>query len=139
MTDSRSGQCLCGAVRFTAEDVATKFGACHCDMCQRWAGGPFLATSVRKLTIEAEENLERYASSAWAERGFCRVCGSNLFYRVLKSDSHEICIGTFHDRDGIVLTSEIFIDQKPDGFSFAGDHPRLDEAKTLAKYPHWAD
>jgi len=139
MTGVRSGQCLCGAVRFKAEEMGTKFAACHCDMCQRWAGGPFLATSVRTLIFEGEENLQRFQSSAWAERGFCRVCGSNLFYRVRKSDSYEVCIGALDERDGLVMVSEIFIDNKPDGFSFAGDHPRLNEKETLAKYPHWAD
>ncbi len=103
------------------------------------SAGPFLATSVRTLTIEGEENLQRFQSSAWAERGFCRLCGSNLFYRVRASDTYEICIGAFDDRDGLVVASEIFIDSKPDGFSFAGDHPRLNEKETLAKYPCWAE
>ena len=39
---------MCGAVRFKAYEVETDFGACHCVMCQRWAGGPFFGTD--KLT-----------------------------------------------------------------------------------------
>lgn len=135
---TRTGQCLCGAVRYEAEDVENKVGVCHCIMCQRWAGGPFVTTTADKVTFQGEKNLTRYQSSDWAERGFCRVCGSNLFYRVLKLDSHEMCIGSFDDKHGITMTGEIFIDRKPDAYAFAGDHARLTEAETLAKFKDFA-
>ena len=38
----RTGRCLCGAVTFTCSDV-DEIDCCHCDMCRRWAGGPFFA------------------------------------------------------------------------------------------------
>lgn len=136
---TRTGQCLCGAVRFEAEEVEEEFGACHCVMCQRWSGGPFFATSVGKLRFDGEEHLTRYQSSDWAERGFCNICGSNLFYRIRKMESHEMCVGAFDDKEGFILTSEIFIDKKPDGYAFAGDHPRLTQKETLEKYSDYAE
>lgn len=30
------GNCLCGAVSFTAHDMAKNIGACHCGMCRKW-------------------------------------------------------------------------------------------------------
>ena len=33
-----------------------------------------------------------------------------------------------------VMSSEMFVDLKPAGFAFAGDHPRLTEKETLEKY-----
>ena len=131
---TRTGRCLCGAVNFTAEEVATDFGVCHCVMCQRWAGGPFFSTSTGKVTFTGEEHITRYQSSAWAERGFCNICGSNLYYRLPKQGNHEMCVGTFDDKDGLVMSSEIFVDLKAAGFAFAGDHPRLTEKETLEKY-----
>lgn len=77
-----TGRCLCGAVSFVADDVAAEVHSCHCDMCRRWNGGPAFATSVGRVTFEGEENVSRYDSSAWAERGFCTRCGTNLFYRL---------------------------------------------------------
>ena len=136
---ARTGQCLCGAVRFSAEEVELEFGVCHCIMCQRWSGGPFFSTMTGKVTFEGEEHLTRYQSSAWAERGFCNICGSNIFYRILKLPNHEICIGAFDDKDGLVVTSEIFIDRKPEGFSIAGDHVRLTEKETLEKYTNFVE
>lgn len=125
---------MCGAVRFEAEEVESDFAVCHCVMCQRWASGPFFSTTVGKIKFQGEEFLTRFQSSAWAERGFCKVCGSNLFYRLLKSEAHEICIGSFDNTEGLVMTSEIFIDKKPEGYALAGDHPRLTEKETLEKY-----
>ncbi len=131
---ARTGKCLCGAVRFEAEEVATEFSACHCDMCQRWSSGPFFSTTVGKVRFTGEKNLKRFRSSEWAERGFCSVCGSNLFFRVLEFADHEVCVGAFDERNDLVMTGEIFVDRKPDGYALAGDHPRLTEKETLEKY-----
>lgn len=130
----KSGQCLCGAVTFTAEQVEPEIGACHCRMCQRWSGGIFIAATARGLKFEGEENITKYRSSDWAERGYCGKCGTDLFYRALESDEYEVCIGTFDDQSDFVLTGEIFVDRKPDAYALAGDHPRLTQAETLEKY-----
>jgi len=131
---TRSGQCQCGAVKFTAEEVKTDFGACHCRMCQQLSGGVFMTANARGVTFTGEDMLTRYRSSKWAERGFCSKCGSNIFYRLLDADDIELCVGAFDDTTDFRLAHEIFIDRKPAGFAFAGDHPRLTEAETLAKY-----
>ncbi len=46
-----SGGCLCGAVRFrvTAKPVAAYY--CHCTMCQKNSGGPFMPSAT--VPIEA--------------------------------------------------------------------------------------
>jgi len=122
---TKTGQCLCGAVGFEAEEIASEFSACHCDMCQRWSSGPFFSTTVGKVSFTGEENLSRFQSSEWAERGFCKICGSNLFFRVLKLADYEMCIGAFDDRNKFIMTGEIFVDRKPEGYALAGDHSRL--------------
>ena len=130
----KSGKCLCGAVTFTATEVDSDVGACHCRMCQRWSGGIFMTTTARGVQFEGQENICTYRSSEWAERGFCGKCGSLLFYRLLKTDQHEMCVGVFDDGSDLVLSDEIFIDHKPAGYALAGEHPRLTEAETLEKY-----
>ena len=136
---AQRGQCLCGAVTFTAENVESDFGACHCRMCQRWSGGIFFATTSREVAFDGEEQIARYRSSDWAERGFCSKCGTHLFYRVVKSGEYEMCVGTFDDQSDFDLTTEIFVDRKPAGYSLAGDHPRLTEAETLEKYKEYSE
>ena len=129
-----SGGCLCGSVRYVAEIGETHFHACHCGMCRRWSGGPVFAASVKEIRFDGAENITRFNSSDWAERGFCKVCGSNLFYRLKEADYYSIGVGTLDDESTFRLAGEIYIDRKPAGYDFAGDHPRLTEAETLAQF-----
>ena len=135
---SHAGSCLCGKVRFVAEAVETEHHVCHCGMCQKWAGGPVFATMVQGVTFEGEEHVGVYASSDWAERGFCRNCGSNLFYRMKETGQLLMPTGLFDDRSIFRVTGEIFIDCKPPGYDIAGDHPRLTEQQTFAMFEQQA-
>jgi hypothetical protein len=130
----QSGKCLCGAVRFEADQVETHHHACHCSMCRRWSGGaPFFAAATRSVAFASTESLGRYQSSEWAERGFCRSCGTTLFYYLKPAQTYMMSVGAFDDPSPFRLAREIFIDHKPEGYAFAGDHPRWTEAETLAK------
>ncbi len=120
---SASGQCLCGAVTYTAEAIDTEVHSCHCSMCRRWSGGPGFAASVGKVEFTGEENIARFDSSAWAERGFCKTCGTNLFYRLKETAHYVMWMGTFDDQAQFKLAGEIYIDEKPASYEFAGDHP----------------
>lgn len=127
-----TGKCLCGTVRFEASDVDTHIHGCHCSTCRTWSGGPMLAANVGSVRFEGGEHIRRYDSSAWAERGFCDVCGSNLFYRLKDSDRYILCMGAFDDPSVFELVGEIYVDEKPPGYAFAGDHPRQTGAEFLA-------
>lgn len=127
-----TGRCLCGAVSYSAEDVETDIHTCHCSMCRRWTGGPAFAATVGSVAFEGEENIARYDSSAWAERGFCSRCGTNLFYRMKEPNQYVLWMGTFDDPAPFRVAGEIFIDEKPATYELAGDHPRLTGAEFMA-------
>ena len=128
------GQCLCGAVRFTVDSVNPEFYACHCNMCLRWCGGPFLSVTAAGLKFEETEQLMVFDSSDWAERGFCRVCGTNIFYHVKETDGYDVNTGTFDDASSFKMIGEIFVDQKPATYEFVGDHPRLTGAEAIERF-----
>jgi hypothetical protein len=131
---SHAGHCLCGAVRFTAENVRPEQSACHCGMCRRWSGGsPFFAVRAENVTFEGESNIGRYDSSDWAQRGFCKTCGTALFYYFKAANRYAMSAGVFDDNAKFVLAREIFIDDKPEGYAFAGEHPRWTAAETIEK------
>lgn len=92
-------------------------------MCRRWNGGPALAAAVGSVEFEGAEHIRRYASSDWAERGFCGECGTNLFY-FLKPARYIMWMGAFDDQSVFKLVGEIYTEGKPDGYRLAGDHPR---------------
>jgi hypothetical protein len=128
-----SGQCLCGAVRFTASDVETRHHVCHCGMCRRWSGGPAFAAVAQGVAFEGEENIARYRSSDWAERCFCKKCGTSLFYFFVPDALYFMSVGIFDTPGDFSVAGEIFIDHKPAGYDLAGDHPRKTEAEHLAE------
>ena len=132
-TTERHGHCLCGAVRITAKQAASHVGACHCRMCRRWGGGPFLEIDCgTDVVIEGADNVTVYPSSEWAERAFCSACGTNLFYRLKETGEHMVCAGIFDDEDGLSFRSQVFIDAKPDYYSFAEDTENLTGAELFA-------
>jgi hypothetical protein len=91
-----------------------------------------MAAAVGSVAFDGAENIARYDSSEWAERGFCRQCGSNLFYHLKGTERYIMWVGSFDDQTPFKLDGEIFIDEKPDAYAFAGDHPRLTGAEFMA-------
>lgn len=84
MPDEVEGGCLCGAVRFVIT-LPTKWCAhCHCSMCRRAHGAPyvtFCGVPSKQFRIEqGADQIRRYKSSADAVRSFCRACGSMLLF-----------------------------------------------------------
>ena len=137
-TSDRKGQCLCGAIRFTARGVKLRMSACHCGMCRRWAGGPFFSAVCAELDYEGEGRPRTVASSKWAERGFCAQCGSAIFYRLTAEGPYEgltsVAIGTLDDPEGFEFEREWFIDRKPTGYAFVGERESVTEAQALAMF-----
>ncbi|EPJ56085.1 MAG: glutathione-dependent formaldehyde-activating protein [Osedax symbiont Rs2] len=131
-----SGQCLCGAVTITAANMHTDVSICHCSMCRKWGGGPFLATHCGSdVIIEPAEKVKRYRSSAWAERGFCTDCGSHLFYHMPESKEYIMPIGLFEQQQQIDVKSQIFIDEKPGYYDFANQTKNMTGQKFLPCMP----
>lgn len=112
-----SGSCLCGSVSFTATST-NSVGACSCSMCRKWNGGPQMAVFCgENVTFEGEENISVFKSSEWADRGFCKNCGTHLFYR-LQGTQHMMLAGLFDDQEKFVFETQYFIDNKPDFYNF---------------------
>jgi hypothetical protein len=138
----KSGGCLCGAVRFDARNVPDTYGICHCPMCRRWAGSALVEVSVKTddLTWHGAEHIATRNTSDWAERAWCRECGTGLYFRQTKEGkwfgATDLPIGIFDDANGFTLSHEIFIDHKPDSFAYVGKgHKQLTRADVLALNP----
>ena len=129
------GTCLCGAVRVVAKTSGNDIDACHCTMCRRWGGGPFLAVECGgNVDFQGAEHISTYSSSDWAERGFCRSCGTHLFYRLKQREHYAIPVGLFDGRDDWKLTEQIFIDEKPAFYAFAQATKNLTGEEVFAQY-----
>jgi hypothetical protein len=91
-----TGGCQCGAVRYALHETPANACICHCRMCQKQFGSLFgafcdVATGSFHLT-RGEPGW--FASSDEARRGFCRDCGTPLFYDFLSTGRVAVSIGS---------------------------------------------
>jgi len=84
---SRTGQCLCGGVRYEVRGEPKRVGLCHCADCRKESGSVFTAFAVWPLSAFSSEG----EVSVFAGRSFCRECGCRLFN--LTGEEAEIRIG----------------------------------------------
>lgn len=84
--EPRSGQCLCGDVRYELTVPLAMAGVCHCRNCQRQAGSAFSTlVGVPKPGFAITSGTpKRYldgdtTSGTPVERYFCGNCGSPIY------------------------------------------------------------
>ncbi len=134
-TRKATGSCLCGAITVTALSQQNTVGACHCSMCRKWGGGPLMAIDCgTDVVFGGKENIGVYDSSDWAERGFCKQCGSHLFYRLKETQQHLMPPGLFDDNTALTFDHQVFIDEKPEWYNFASETHNMTGAEVFAKY-----
>ncbi len=136
------GRCLCGAVTVTVAGAHDpRVGACHCRMCQRWSGGLFLCFNAKESAVTVAGEVRTFRSSPFAERAFCPVCGSHLWFRNVRDDGApaddgiELMPGLFDAARDWPLRSEIYVDRALASVRLAGEHPRATRADYEAKNP----
>ena len=122
-----TGRCLCGAVRYAARGAPKSVSNCHCGLCRRASGGPFLTFArYAKEQVEFTHGAPAwYRSSESAERGFCPACGGSLAYREAKrSDSIWLTVGMMDNPRDLVPQYHIFTDSMLPWLRIDDDLPR---------------
>ena len=91
-----AGGCQCGAVRYRLAAVPRGSNVCHCRMCQKAGGAPFMAFAGVHLAelVWTRGAAKIFVSSAIGERGFCADCGTPLTYRGHGRDRVSVTIGS---------------------------------------------
>jgi len=127
-TTDHSGGCLCGAVRYRVSGAMRDVVACHCGQCQRSHGNfaAFSACDHDQLAFDEERGLAWYQSSETAKRGFCRDCGSSLFWKPDFADYIAVAAGSLDQPSGLKLAKHIFTGDKPDWYEINDGLPQLE-------------
>lgn len=130
MTDitKHTGSCLCGAIKFVISGKLREVVNCHCGQCRK-AHGHFAAYSAvprDQISFLNDQGLTWYKSSEHARRGFCRECGSSLFWDRLASDTLCVAAGSLDQPTGLISVRHIFVDD-------AGDYYEIEDS--LEKFP----
>ena len=125
---SYSGHCHCGAVQITMTGPLYPFVVCD---CLRTAGYTWAAAKLRheQLTItQGAENIDWYASSDIAKRGFCKTCHAQMFFKENGSAFSSVSVGMFDDAQDMQTAGHIFRDGMPDCCQKIDNLPDVDDA-----------
>ncbi len=131
MNDSSSiratGGCLCGAVRYQVTGPLRSVINCHCSQCRRTSGHFVAATAAQRdnLILTVKNGLSWYQSSASAQRGFCKICGSSLFWQGLDKPYIAIMAGTLDQPTQLQSIAHIFVDDAGDYYSLEDGLPQF--------------
>ncbi len=82
--ESIEGGCLCGAVRYRVSGTPYDVTHCHCTLCRRASGAPFVSwASFRSVYFSfTTGEPSRFVSSTKAVRTFCHQCGTPLTFQL---------------------------------------------------------
>jgi hypothetical protein len=103
------GSCACGKISWSTTATSTNSSSnCYCSTCRKISGSPyitFLDVRLSKFTYSpplGRPFLKVFEASPYAERGFCRECGSTLtmWYRA-DPDSIHIAVGTLDEEKSV--------------------------------------
>ena len=133
MSHTKTGGCLCGAVRYSVNGPLRPATACHCSQCRRMTGSFWMSTACADTDLELTETrgLAWYHSSSLAKRGFCRECGSSLFWKADALDRTAITPGTLDGDSEIKIVRHIFCADKGDYYGIGDGLPEYGQGFRL--------
>lgn len=120
---TRTGSCLCGAVTFTVDGDMRPIVACHCTQCRKSTGNYVAATSAPRDAVAINGPVTWFQSSPDARRGFCPVCGSNLFWDG-PGVNLSMMAGALDGPTRLTLLGHIYCAQKADWYQIADGLPQ---------------
>jgi hypothetical protein len=104
-----TGKCMCGAVAFEFRADREDVTECHCGQCRSWSGH-------RWASLNAPFESLKIKKGDYARRGFCKTCGSSLFWHAEKLDDYKhriaIAAGTIQPGAPMALSEHIFVADK---------------------------
>jgi hypothetical protein len=118
MSDTLHASCHCGKVRLRFPASAAGVIACHCGDCQKMHGNfnAFLATPKAEVTLDGDEALIWYQSSADARRAFCGTCGARVLKEVTGAGRWLISAGLVDGPLGRGVVKHLWEASRPDWY-----------------------
>jgi len=118
------GGCLCGQLRFEAKGAPSRVALCHCEMCRKHTGAPFVALAVYPTnSVTIIGGTYGYRSSERIDRRGCSQCKAPIYIVSEESDEVEIYTGAMDDPKPFSPDYEIFNVHRPEWLPKIGDIP----------------
>ena len=119
MNQPISGGCLCGGVRYEVDGKLRSIITCHCEQCRRSSGHFVAATACHRahFKLVRQDSLAWYSAVPGYRRGFCKVCGSSLFFEEIGGQRVSIAAGSLDAPQGLTVAAQIFTAEAGDYYS----------------------
>ncbi len=110
-----TGGCYCGRIRYRAHGPVKFSGNCHCKNCRRAAG----AQAVAWISVENKSfawtkgKPKRYRTPTRAWRTFCKDCGTSLTYESPKRPRDiDITTGSLDRPEKFPPKRDFFVEER---------------------------
>jgi len=125
-SDSVTGSCLCSKIQFTISAFERDVVMCHCQQCRKQSGHAYAASNVKNdnLHISGSDNIKWDEASDFAKRGFCKHCGSVLFWKANDSNTTSVMAGSLESPTGLTTKMHIFTEYKGDYYELNDGIPQ---------------
>lgn len=133
MTESLTGGCLCGAVRYTLKPgYRTKHYACHCTDCQKRTGSAFsshMLVAESDIALEGETNVAHFTQPSGANSRIigCAKCMARIYAtNDRRPGGASLRVGTLDDSKNMSPAAHFWVSSKQPWISIPDDVPALD-------------
>ncbi len=122
-----AGGCLCGGVRYRLDAAPLRISHCHCHMCRRAAGAPFVTwlTVARDALRFTVGSPRARRSSPHAVRTFCAECGTPVTFTAdAHPESIDLTLGSLDDPEAVTPDEHIWTTSQLAWLRLDDDLPR---------------
>jgi hypothetical protein len=126
------GGCFCGRIRYEVTGIPFHETNCHCSICRRTTGAPFVAWfSVRPSEFRwLSGRPSRFRSSAQATRSFCAHCGTQLTFEDLGyPDEIDVTTSSLNQPDAVPPRDHTHVSSRLPWIALADGLPQFSQAR----------
>jgi hypothetical protein len=122
-----SGQCLCGAIRYSAKASPFWQAHCHCQSCRQATGAAFASFfGLSKAAIAWVGQRAFHRSSPGVTRGFCAACGTAMSYQCTRWPGEvHLYAGTLDTPAVYQTTAHVHWAERVPWITVADDLPKI--------------
>lgn len=113
VSETITGGCFCGSIRYAVEGPVPRIVNCHCTMCRRTSGAPFVTWLVvpEDKFSYTQGTPKKLQSSDHGERYFCASCGTPVVC-IVGGEHVDITLGSLDNPEAFEPNLDIHTDTK---------------------------
>jgi hypothetical protein len=124
--DMLTGGCFCGRLRYEADAAPFNQTHCHCSICRRTTGAPYVAWfSVARERFRLKGEPTRFRSSGKATRSFCPECGTQITFELDGTDEVDINTSSLDQPERVPPVDHIYTASRVEWVKLADGLPQF--------------